>query len=82
LNYLGWKRAGIIFRAGWVQRSDSMSSAKKARHGFFQQPTRYSKQALNLRKQRRCVMSKPLGFVTVAMSAAFLAIGMKEYADF
>ena len=27
-------------------------------------------------------MSKPLGLETVAMSAAFLAIGMKEHADF
>ena len=27
-------------------------------------------------------MSKPVGLVTVAMSAAFLAMGMKEYADF
>lgn len=27
-------------------------------------------------------MSKPLGFVTVAMSAAFLDMGMKEHADF
>ena len=59
-----------------------MNSPKRARHGFFQQPTRYLKQALNLRKQGRCVISKPLGLVTVAMPAAFLAMGMKEHADF
>ena len=27
-------------------------------------------------------MSKPLGFVTVAMSATFLTMGMKEHAGF
>ncbi|MFZ1547091.1 MAG: hypothetical protein WAT12_08310 [Candidatus Nitrotoga sp.] len=27
-------------------------------------------------------MSKPVGLVTVAMLAAFLAMGMKEHADF
>lgn len=29
-----------------------------------------------------CVLSKPPGLVTVAVPAAFLAMGMKEHADF